>query len=96
MGHECMTAENSSVATELASESDFDLVLCDYRLAAETANEVVAGFERVAPQLIPRMIIATGATTDAGVVELTERYGLRLLAKPYGVEELAAILERAS
>jgi nitrogen-specific signal transduction histidine kinase len=96
MGHECATAENSTVALELATESDFDLVLCDYRLASETADAVVAGFERAAPHLIPRMVIATGATTDAGVVELTERHGLKLIAKPYGVEELSAIIERAA
>lgn len=96
LGHECVTAESSAVAIELASTTDFDVVLCDYRLASETANEVVAGFERVAPGLIERMVIATGAATDAGVVALTERYGLRLIVKPYGVDELAAIMQKAS
>jgi DNA-binding NtrC family response regulator len=96
MGHECATAENSAVALELAEEGDFDIVLCDYRLATETADAVVAGFERVAPHLIERTIIATGATTDSGVVELTRRYNLPLMAKPYGVDELTAIIERAA
>jgi signal transduction histidine kinase len=95
MGHVCDVAENSAAAIDLAQRNEFDVVLCDYRLASETANDVVAGFERVAPQLVQRVVIATGATTDAGVVELTERYGLKLIAKPYGAEDLAAVIQRA-
>ncbi|MGE3074643.1 MAG: GAF domain-containing protein [Dehalococcoidia bacterium] len=94
MGHECQTAENSAEAEELATGTDFDVVLCDYRLGSETADDVVAAFERVAPGLIDRMVIATGATTDAGVVELKEKYNLRLMAKPYGVAELNDMISR--
>lgn len=96
MGHECATAESANSAIELARATDFDVVLCDYRLATETAGDVIAGFERVAPQLVARTIIATGATTDAGVVALTERYNLQLIAKPYGAEELAGLIQAAS
>ena len=96
LGHECVTAENSSSALDLAAGGDFDLVLCDYRLATETADDVLAGFERVAPHLISKTVIATGATTDAGVIDLTRRYNLQLIAKPYGVEELTAVIEKAS
>lgn len=96
MGYECSTAENSAEASELAAANAYDVVLCDYRLGSETADDVVSQFERVAPGLIPRIVIATGATTDAGVVELTERYGLRLMAKPYGAEELAGMIARVA
>ncbi len=96
MGHECAVADSSASAVDLARQSDFDVVLCDYRLASETANDVVAGFERVAPQLVERVVIATGATTDPGVLELTERYGFKLIAKPYGADDLAAVIQRAS
>ena len=96
MGHECETAENTATALALAAEIDFDVVLCDYRLATETADQVIDGFARMAPHLVPRTIIATGATTDAGVVDLTARYGLRLIAKPYGAEELLRLIAPAS
>ena len=95
MGHECEVAESSAEGIALAASHDFDLVLCDYRLATETAADVIEGLARVAPHLIERTVIATGATTDAGVVELTERYGLKLVGKPYGVEELAAVIAEA-
>ncbi|HMO52900.1 MAG TPA: response regulator, partial [Tepidiformaceae bacterium] len=54
LGHECDTAESSAAAIELAKSKDFDLVLCDYRLATETADRVIAGFSEVAPALIER------------------------------------------
>ncbi len=95
LGHGCDTAENSEAALELARTSHFDLVLCDYRLAAETADRVIEGFAKVAPELIGRTVIATGATTDAGVLDLVERHQLQLIAKPYGVEELSRIINLA-
>ncbi len=95
MGHECSVAEGSASAVALASVDDFDVVLCDYRLATETADAVIAGFVKHAPQLIERTVIATGATTDAGVVDLTTRFGLRLMAKPYGGDELAGLIADA-
>ena len=96
LGHECETAENADAALRLAGEQDFDVVLCDYRLATETADQVLEGLARVAPQLIPRTIIATGATTDPGVLRIVERFGLAVLAKPYGVEELSRIIKEAA
>lgn len=95
MGHECDVAENAAAAVELARTNTFDVVLCDYRLATETANDVVEGLRGVSPDLIHRVVIATGATTDPGVVDLTERYGLTLIAKPYGAQDLAEIIERS-
>lgn len=95
LGHACETAANTQAALAIAATGEFDIVLCDYRLATETADQVLEGFARVAPQLIPRTVIATGATTDAGVVRLVEEYGLKLIAKPYGVEELSRIIEES-
>ncbi|WBL34873.1 ATP-binding protein [Tepidiforma flava] len=92
LGHRCLDAENSGRALELAAEFDPDVILCDYRLATETADAVFEGLEARMPHLIPRAIIATGATTDAGVTALVERYGLELLAKPYGVEDIARVI----
>jgi signal transduction histidine kinase/ActR/RegA family two-component response regulator len=92
LGHRCADAENSARALALAEELNPDIILCDYRLATETADAVFAGFAERLPHLIPRTIIATGATTDAGVAALIERYGVELLAKPYGMEDIARVI----
>lgn len=96
MGHECAVAPDSATAIALAQEQEFDVVICDYRLATETADAVVAGFLRVAPGLVERTVIATGATTDPGVVDIVRRHNLRLIAKPYGVDEIANLLSEAA
>ena len=92
MGFSCEVADTSAAALARVASEQFDLVLCDYRLRGETADAVLAGFARVAPDLIARTVIATGATNDTGVAALVERYGLRLIAKPYGSEEILAEL----
>ncbi|MCZ2112197.1 MAG: response regulator [Dehalococcoidia bacterium] len=96
MGHDCSVAQNAMEAFERAAADMPDLILCDYRLATETADEVVTRIAEHAPGLLDRIVIATGATTDAGVVELTERYGLRLIAKPYGLEDIARLIKAAT
>lgn len=92
MGHECDVAEGSSDALELIGQHDYQLVICDYRLSGETGDVVVEGIERVAPHLLPRTAIATGATTEGQVVQLIGMFGLRLIAKPYGKAQLAELL----
>jgi len=92
MGFSCEVADTSAAALARVASEQFDLVLCDYRFRGETADAVLAGFARVAPDLIARTVIATGATNDTGVAALVERYGLRLIAKPYGSEEIRAAL----
>jgi two-component system NtrC family sensor kinase len=96
MGHSCEAADSSASARDLAAVQDFDLVICDYRLASETAAAVIAAFEEVAPQLLRRTVIATGASNDPGVIDLTERYAMQLVAKPYGLEQIAALIGQAS
>ncbi|MBI2766849.1 MAG: PAS domain-containing protein [Chloroflexi bacterium] len=91
MGHECVTSTGSRGAAEAAATGDFDVVLCDYRLSGETANDVLAAFEHTAPQLIERTVLVTGATTDPGVIDLVERRKIRVLPKPYGSEDIAAL-----
>jgi DNA-binding NtrC family response regulator len=92
MGHDCDVAESAAEALRLTAAANFDLILCDYRLATETADLFVDGLASAAPALIERVVIATGATTDTGVIELTERYQLKLIAKPYGVDDIARVI----
>lgn len=95
-GHECSVADGPETATALADSDDFDLVLCDYRLAASSADAVLERFREVRPQLIGRTVIATGAASDVGVQELVRRHGLRVLPKPYGAEELGDLLSQVA
>ncbi len=96
LGSECAVAATGQEGLRLALESDYDLILCDYRLANDTAATVVDGLAKSAPGRVERVVIATGATTDPGVVLLTEKYNLRLVAKPYGHAEITALIRAAA
>jgi hypothetical protein len=42
------------------------------------------------------MVIATGATTEPGVEALRREHALRVLAKPYGLRDIAALAAEAA
>lgn len=96
LGHDCVVADGARAALAVENIEAFDLILCDYRLATETADIVVGSIAEHRPQVLPRVVIATGATTDSGVLELTRRFNLRLLAKPYGIDDIEELMGRAS
>lgn len=95
LGHVCETAASGQEAAELAAASSFDVCLCDFRLATETAADVVRLLAAAAPALVGHTVIATGAANDPEVVLLCETYGLRVIAKPYGYDEIAAMIGAA-
>ncbi len=92
LGHECEVAEDSAAASELVGVGWFDVILCDYLLRGETARTVVDAIAAVAPAMVGQVVITSGATTDPEVVALAERYGLTLMSKPYGSEDLARVI----
>lgn len=96
LGHDCVVADGARSALAVEDIEGFDLILCDYRLATETADIVVGSIAERQPEVLPRIVIATGATTDSGVLELTQRFNLRLLAKPYGIDQIEELMGRAS
>ncbi|GAB4337374.1 MAG: hypothetical protein Kow0010_25510 [Dehalococcoidia bacterium] len=93
IGHRCETAGSAQEAIARARTQDYDVVLCDFRLGADSAESVVRRFAEEAPHLVPRTVIATGATTEPGVLELAAEYNLRLIAKPYGMNELREAID---
>ncbi len=95
MGHDCSVAADSETALRLTvtENRDFDLILCDYRLMSDTADTVIDALAAVRPELVRRTVIATGAATDAGVVDIVARHRLGLIAKPYGIDEIATLLD---
>lgn len=96
LGHECEVAESSATVAKMVGAGWFDVILCDYRLRGETAHAVVDAIAAVAPAMVRRVVITSGATTDPDVVALAEQHGLTLISKPYGIHELAHAIEMAS
>ncbi len=91
-GHQVRCAATVGEAAAAVREWKPDAVLCDYRLQGETADAVLKELRGIDPAYVGRVLLVTGATSDRGVVELAERYGLSVLAKPFGREELLAAI----
>lgn len=91
-GHLVRCAATAADGVAIAQEWRPDAIICDYRLRGETADVVLEGLDRGDERLARRVILMTGATTDRGVAELARRYGLPVLAKPFGKDELLASL----
>ncbi|HXU24677.1 MAG TPA: hypothetical protein VN697_11665, partial [Tepidiformaceae bacterium] len=60
------------------------------------ADTIIDALAAARPALLSRVVIATGAASDAGVVDIVNRYHLRLLSKPYGIDEISALLAGGS
>jgi len=92
LGHECEVADGSAAVAGMVQEGRFDIILCDYRLRGETAEDVVEAIAAVAPEMVGRVVITSGATTDADVLALVQAHRLTLIAKPFGTQELAVVI----
>ena len=64
MGHESEAAAHVADAVAAAQNSTFDLIICDYRLEHETAEDVIDAFRVSAPQQVDRIILASGDLRD--------------------------------
>ena len=79
------------------SGAHYDLVICDLNLPDCTGLELRAAIEDRAPYLLERFVVATGESADgSGPLSGAEAQELagrgRLLAKPFSLEDLGALV----
>jgi DNA-binding NtrC family response regulator len=82
---ELVTAATLGQAIEAASAGDFDAIVCDLELGAETGLALHAHLMRERPRLSGRMILMTGRLDAPPDVP-------RLLPKPFTAADLRAAL----
>jgi len=75
-----------------AAGAPFDLILCDLMMPEMTGMELHAELERIAPALASRMIFITGGAFTTSAREFLERSHNPTLEKPFGNEELLALV----
>ncbi len=92
LGHACDAAATSAEAAGLASANRYDAVFCDYRLVGETGVDVVAALAAASPAIVRNIILCTGDATPPDVQALVAEHGLRVMVKPYGREDIEAVL----
>ena len=91
-GHEVRAVGSVDEALEAVRAWRPSLLLCDYRLRGQTAEDLAEALERWAPELLRRTLLLTGAPTDPGVTALAGRLNAAVIAKPFSADELLAAI----
>jgi two-component system NtrC family sensor kinase len=72
----------------LASDQNFDLILCDLMMPGTDGVDVFETLQRLHPELLARLVFATGGPTSARARSFLRRPGVVFLDKPISSEAL--------
>lgn len=87
--HEVVGAPGGREALALlASDQNFDLILCDLMMPGIDGVEVYESVQKLYPELLDRVVFATGGPTSARARKLLSRPGVVCLDKPISSDML--------
>jgi DNA-binding NtrC family response regulator len=92
-GYAVTVASRGDVGLSLAAEGNFDVVLTDLRMPGLDGFELVTRLSRSYPQL-PVLLMTAHGTAEVAI-EATRRGAFDYLLKPFGMQELLEVLEKA-
>lgn len=95
-GHQCVAASDGVEALEILGQpaaGGVNLVLTDLTMPRMPGLELVREIERSWPDL--KVIVLTGLSVSGELLELAQR-GVPVLRKPFGPEELQALIAAAT
>ena len=79
----------------LASDQDFDLVLCDLMMPEVSGMDVYADVCRAQPHLVPRFVFMSGGAFTDEAQALRDRPEIEFLEKPIAIDELFEVVQTA-
>jgi len=95
-GHDVTVARDAAEAAFLAVAGEFDVVVLDWRMPGGGAARLIDRLREERPEMLRRIVIATGDTVSREPDDLARREGIPVVHKPFDVEELRrAVLDRA-
>lgn len=80
----------------LATDSDFDLVLCDLMMPDVSGEHVFRAVVEHAPGLLPRFVFMTGGAFTERAQEFLAHFPGRQLEKPFNIDEVELLLSELS
>ena len=86
LGHEVRAAENGAQAVALLAETQFDLVLTDYKMAEMSGLELLREIKRRAPECL--VILMTAYATVENAVEAMKSGAYDYVTKPFSLEQI--------
>jgi len=93
LGHRVVLAENGAQALRYADAEPFDLVLSDVRMAGMDGMALLRELRRRRPDAV--VVLMTAYATIPGAVEAMREGAFHYLVKPFGLDEVEILVERA-
>src|SRR5262245_25295063 len=93
LGHDTLLAADASEALRLADANPVDLVLSDVRMAGMDGMALLRELRRRRPEAL--VILMTAYATIAGAVEAMREGAFHYLVKPFSLDEVGLLVERA-
>jgi DNA-binding NtrC family response regulator len=93
-GHDIVSVSNGAEAIEALSSSDFDLMFTDLRMPEENGSTLIERVSEITNgknRKSPRIIVCSAYITSE-MVENYQNGGIKVLRKPFKLEELEDIL----
>jgi two-component system, cell cycle sensor histidine kinase and response regulator CckA len=91
-------ADDGAVALEVlsltSSDTRFDLILCDLKMPGVSGMEVYRSVRNSRPELLPRLVFASGDTASVETAAFLESTTCPVLEKPFELSELATVVAR--
>jgi DNA-binding NtrC family response regulator len=92
-GFEVLTADSGLSAVELAKEHRFDLAISDLKMPGMNGVETLTALKQIDASM--EVIIVTGYASEETAVECLKRGAYGYLRKPFELDELHALVDRA-
>ncbi|MGE0745321.1 MAG: nitrogen regulation protein NR(I) [Rhodospirillales bacterium] len=93
LGHEVRTTGNAATLWQWVSNGDGDLVITDVLMPDENGLDLIPRIKKIRPDL--KVVVMSAANTLMTAVRATERGAFEYLPKPFDLNELLNIVQRA-
>ena len=92
-GFSVVITQNPAEGLRLASESFFDVILCDWKMPGFDGMDVVAELDKRSPESVVVMI--SGFPSVGRATEALKRGAMDYVSKPFTPEEITAVVQKA-
>jgi DNA-binding response OmpR family regulator len=92
-GFEAVVASNGEAGLSHISQTDFDLVFCDWKMPGLSGREVYKQLRVIKPELRRRLVIVTGDILSNQTYLFLQMEKLPYLVKPFSLPEVHSIIK---
>ena len=91
-----VAASGREALDRLATDADYDLVLCDLMMPDVSGEHVYRAVSQHSPGLLPRFVFMTGGAFTERAQEFLAQFAGRQLEKPFNIDEVELLLAELS